>query len=146
MCIYTHMHTHTHTYIYIPFSLSIHSSLETKVIVQTKFLCSTHSEVKKTEKSEFWSRERYIARLMEDDFTKKTLIIWKRMDMCICITESLWWTSEINTTLQINYTSVKKKKSQGRKTGGSCFICTNSLWVSEKNFKCIYIWGSLQGV
>ena len=28
--------------------------------------------------------------------------------VCVCITESLYWTAEINTTLQINYSSLKK--------------------------------------
>ena len=33
--------------------------------------------------------------------------IWERMDVYICITESLCSTAEINTTLQINCTSIK---------------------------------------
>ena len=47
------------------------------------------------------------------------------MDMCICITESLWWTSEINTTLQINYTSVKKKKvKEGKQVAHALYVLT----------------------
>ena len=33
-------------------------------------------------------------------------IIWKRMDICICITESFWYTPKTNTTLLINYIPV----------------------------------------
>ena len=36
--------------------------------------------------------------------------IWKRIDTCICITESLCCAPEINTTLLINYTPISFKK------------------------------------
>ena len=36
--------------------------------------------------------------------------IWKRMDICICVAKSLYWTPEINTTLEINYISIFLKK------------------------------------
>ena len=36
--------------------------------------------------------------------------IWKIIDTCICITESLCCTPEINTTLLINYTPISFKK------------------------------------
>ena len=34
----------------------------------------------------------------------------KRVDICICITDSLCCTPETNTTLKINYTPIKRKK------------------------------------
>ena len=36
--------------------------------------------------------------------------IWKRIHICICITESLCCTPETNTTLLINYTPIENKK------------------------------------
>ena len=36
----------------------------------------------------------------------------KRVDICICITDSLCLTAETNTTLQLNYTPIKSFKKQ----------------------------------
>ena len=46
------------------------------------------------------------------------------MNMCICITESLCFTTEIITTLQINYTSIKLLK-WGKK------VLTNTLFKHD---------------
>ena len=35
-----------------------------------------------------------------------------RMDVCICMTESLFCAAEIVTTLEINYTSLKRLKNE----------------------------------
>ena len=36
----------------------------------------------------------------------------KRMDMCMCMTDSLCCTPETNTTLLVNYTPIKLKKKK----------------------------------
>ena len=38
-------------------------------------------------------------------------IIWKRIDTCICITESLCCASDANTTLLVNYAAAKSLQS-----------------------------------
>ena len=50
------------------------------------------------------------------DCTKQSVMTYtgkeskKRVDICICITDSLCCTAEINTTLQNNYNKIKLKK------------------------------------
>ena len=64
--------------------------------------------------------------------------IWRRIDTCICITESLCCTPEINTTLLINYTPIRFKKTA---EGLKIFQFYNKLyfprweisWVFNKN-------------
>ena len=40
------------------------------------------------------------------------------MDICICITDSLCCTLETNTTLQVNYTPIIKKKEEEEEVAG----------------------------
>ena len=55
-------------------------------------------------------RTYYIAQgtLLCGDLNEKR--IWKRIDTCTCITESLCCTPETNTTLLINITPIYNKK------------------------------------
>ena len=41
--------------------------------------------------------------------------IWKRVDICICIADSLCRTPQANTTWSINYIPIKKKKKKFKK-------------------------------
>ena len=36
------------------------------------------------------------------------------MDVCVCITNSLWCTPETNTKSQVNYTPIKNKNNSGK--------------------------------
>ena len=47
--------------------------------------------------------------------------IWKRVDICVCITDSLCFTPETNTTLQIDYNPIKKKTKSTFWTSGFCY-------------------------
>ena len=49
--------------------------------------------------------------------------VWKRMDTCICMTESLHYPPEIITTLLISYTLIQNKKL--KKNIGSCSVTAN---------------------
>ena len=44
------------------------------------------------------------------------------MDIWICITESLYCTVETNTTLQNNYTPIKKKKKKMKIHSSLCIV------------------------
>ena len=47
--------------------------------------------------------------------------IHKRGDMCVCIADSLCCTAETNTTLESNYTPIKKKRRRKKVKDLSCF-------------------------
>ena len=54
--------------------------------------------------------------------TQYSMTTYMGMDMCRCITESLSCTAEINTTLSINYTSIKLGKKDTDNTRMLIFI------------------------
>ena len=43
--------------------------------------------------------------------------VWKRMDTCICMAESLWHSPETITMLLISYTPVQNKKFKKKSRG-----------------------------
>ena len=77
--------------------------------------------------------------------------IWKRVDMSLCIIESLCYTLESNTTLKISHTFIKKEQNTyyshvHRHRYFSNYEKISIIWypLTSVQFSCSVVSGSLQ--
>lgn len=71
----------------------------------------------------------------------KIVRIWKRMNICTCVTESFCCTPETNTTIFVNYTPIKKKH-QKKKNNFRCSatFTSTSLWFCSQDPRYQGVW------